>query len=56
MEHRAAVRRGDRKNGIAVHLQDYNHHVDCEVAWIRVIQLEEDSARITKSRVTILQC
>ena len=33
-EHKAAVRRGDRKNGIAVHVQDYDHHVDWEAAWV----------------------
>ena len=32
MEHKAAVRRGDRKNGIAVHLQDHDHRVDWEAA------------------------
>lgn len=31
-EHKAAVRRGDRKNGIAVHLQDHDHRVDWEAA------------------------
>jgi len=28
MEHKAAVRNGDRKNGIAVHLQDHDHRVN----------------------------
>ena len=31
-EHKAAVRRGDRRNGIAVHVQDHNHRVDWEAA------------------------
>ena len=37
-EHKAAVRKGDRKNGIAVHLQDHDHRVDWEAA--RVIGQE----------------
>ena len=31
-EHKVVVRRGDRKNGIAVHVQDYDHRVDWEGA------------------------
>ena len=38
MEHKAAVRKGDRKNGIAVHLQDHDHRVDWGAA--RVIGQE----------------
>ena len=38
MEHKAAVRKGDRKNGIAVYLQDHDHRVDWEAA--RVIGQE----------------
>lgn len=33
-EHKAAVRRGDRKNGIAVHVQDHDHRVDWEAAQV----------------------
>ena len=38
IEHKAAVRKGNRKNGIAVHLQDNDHRVDWEAA--RVIGQE----------------
>ena len=38
VEHKAAFRRGDRKNGIAVHMQDYNHCMNWEAA--QVIDLE----------------
>ena len=31
-EHKAAVRRGDQKNGVAVHVQKYDHRVDWEAA------------------------
>ena len=37
-EHKAAVRRGDRKNGIATHAWDHNHRVNWEGA--QVIQTE----------------
>ena len=33
-EHKAAVRRGDQKNGVAVHVQNYDHRVDWEAAHI----------------------
>ena len=38
VEHKAAVTRGDHKNGIAVHVQDYNHRVNWEGA--RIINQE----------------
>ena len=38
-EHKAAVRRGDSKNGIAVHVQKHDHRVDWEVA--KVIDQEQ---------------
>ena len=38
MEHKAAVRRGDRNNGIVVHAWDHDHRVDWEAA--RVLELE----------------
>ena len=38
MEHKAAVRRGDRNNGIAVYAQDHDHRVDWEAA--RVLEQE----------------
>ena len=31
-EHKGAVRRGDSKNGIAVHVQKHDHRVDWEAA------------------------
>ena len=34
VEHKAAVRRGDRKNGIAVHVQDHDHRVNWEAAQV----------------------
>ena len=37
-EHKAAVRRGDRNNGIAVHASDHDHRVDWEAA--RVLEQE----------------
>ena len=37
-EHKAAVRRGDRNNGIAVHAWDHDHRVDWEAA--RVLEQE----------------
>ena len=33
-EHKAAVRRGDRKNGITVHVQNHDHCVDWESAGV----------------------
>ena len=39
MEHKAAVRRGDRNNGIAVHAWDHDHRVDWEAA--RVLEQEQ---------------
>ena len=36
--HKAAVRRGDRNNGIAVHAWDEAHRVDWEGAKIREIE------------------
>ena len=33
-EHKAAVRKGHRKYGIAVHVQDHDHHVDWEAAHV----------------------
>ena len=38
-EHKAAVRRGDRNNGIAVHASDHDHRVDWEAA--RVLEQEQ---------------
>ena len=35
MEHKAAVRRGDRNNGIAVHAWDEDHRIDWEGANIK---------------------
>ena len=33
-EHKAAVRRGDQKNGVAVHVQNNDHRVDWEAAHV----------------------
>ena len=41
MEHKAAVRRGNRNNGIAVHAWDHDHRVDWEAA--RVLEHEPPS-------------
>ena len=37
-EHKAAVRKGDRKNGIAINVQDHDHCLDWEAA--RVVDQE----------------
>ena len=38
MEHKVAVKRGDRNNGIAVYAWDHDHRMDWEVA--RVLEQE----------------
>ena len=49
-EHKAAVRRGDRKNGIAVHVQDHDHCVDWEAA--RVVGQEPHYILEKKKSIT----
>ena len=36
-EHRQAVRRGHDRNGIAVHVQKYDHHIDWESAQVEQV-------------------
>ena len=36
-EHRQAVRRGDDRNGIAVHVQKFDHHIDWESAQVEQV-------------------
>ena len=38
MEHKAAVRRGDRNNGSAVHAWDEDHRIDWEGANIKEVK------------------
>ena len=36
-DHRQAVRQGDDRNGIAVHVQKYDHHIDWDSAQVEQV-------------------